>query len=114
MQSCKKGGTRPRRSTLRVKNKKIWKVKIYERCIYVICRAYILCLTNLRILSLETGRGAVQKLARGAENLIYGSDYNISGFCGIVFRLLSSGSRHGVILSQLGYSPVFQLQLLRD
>lgn len=87
---------------------------MYERCLYVICRAYILCLTNLRILSLGTGRGAVQKLARSPENLFYGSDCNISGFCGIVFGLLSSGSRHGVILSQLGYSPVFHLQLLRD
>ena len=29
------------------------------------------------------GGGAVQKPARGPENLIYGYDSNISGFCGI-------------------------------
>jgi hypothetical protein len=52
------------------------------------------------------GGGAVQKLARGPENLIYGFDCNISGFCGIVFRLLSSGLRPGVVLSELGYSAV--------
>jgi hypothetical protein len=50
--------------------------------------------------------GAVQKVVRGPENLIYGFDCNISGFYDIVFRLLSSGLRPGVVLSELGYSPV--------
>jgi hypothetical protein len=72
---------------------------------------YILCLANLRILSFGDGGGTVQKLARGPETLIYGYDCNISGFCGIVFRLFSSGLRHGVVLSELGYYPIFHLQL---